>query len=211
FCSGSLCLRINSSYTSRWEQCFIRKTGDLTAEDRVELCYLACRHNTSSKCYASNNDQHLLESREFKAFIEDVNRLKNSTGGVRMPAGAVCNDYEGVCDVFSRCRGMSDEGPLRRLTNLLFSEETLANIKNWIIEHWWATFLIGIGVIIFMGIFIKGLSYDTPSTNPNTTVYSQNLPLRESEHHRRRKSFPEFPPPYSTPEGSRHGHRKRQK
>ncbi|XP_061190593.1 disintegrin and metalloproteinase domain-containing protein 10-like [Saccostrea echinata] len=218
FCSGSLCLKINGtnintsdSTTSRWEQCFIPRTGDLTVQDRVELCYLACRQNNSTECYTSNSNLDHLKAREFDTLVKEVNMMKNSSGGVRMPAGAVCNDYQGVCDAFSRCRGVSDEGPLRRLTNLLFSEETLANIKNWIIEHWWATILIGIGVIVFMGIFIKVFSVHTPSTNPDRPVQNHNIPLREPEpeHNRRRKRSSEFPPPYSPPGGPPQGHRKR--
>ncbi|XP_061190594.1 disintegrin and metalloproteinase domain-containing protein 10-like [Saccostrea echinata] len=201
-CSGSLCLRINGSgdSTSRWEQCFITKTGKLTVQDRVDLCYLACRRKGSTHCYASNGNLDALEAREFKAFM-------GSSRGVRMPAGTVCNDYQGICDVFHRCRGASDEGPLRRLTNLLFSEVTLT-IKSWITEHWWATILIGIVAIVSMGIFIKVFSYHTPSTNPHKPAQNLNIPLGELGHSRRRRGFSEFPPPYSPPGGPAQGHRK---
>ena len=47
--------------------------------------------------------------------------------------GSPCNNFQGYCDVFSRCRGVDNDGPLQRLKNLIFNEKTLENIKNWII------------------------------------------------------------------------------
>ena len=47
--------------------------------------------------------------------------------------GTPCNDYRGYCDVFHRCRGVDNDGPLERLKNLIFGEETLSSIKDWII------------------------------------------------------------------------------
>jgi disintegrin and metalloproteinase domain-containing protein 10 len=46
--------------------------------------------------------------------------------------GSPCNNYQGYCDVFKRCRGVDAEGPLSRLKNLLFSKETFTDIVDWI-------------------------------------------------------------------------------
>jgi len=49
-----------------------------------------------------------------------------------VPTGSPCNNYKGYCDVFHRCRGIDNDGPLARLKNLIFSEETLTNIVNFL-------------------------------------------------------------------------------
>ncbi|XP_048748710.2 disintegrin and metalloproteinase domain-containing protein 10-like isoform X3 [Ostrea edulis] len=169
FCTGSLCLAINSSNGNRreWEECFITKSGDLTVAQKEELCNLACRRINFTACYASYSKDNGVFPPEFKKLLDEVNRLKGSTGGLKLPAGSPCNNYQGYCDVFSRCRGVDNEGPLQRLKNLIFSEKTLSNIKNWIIEYWWAVMLMGIGLILFMGLFIKICAVHTPSSNPN--------------------------------------------
>ena len=48
-------------------------------------------------------------------------------------AGSPCNNFQGYCDVFYRCRGVDAEGPLARLKNLIFNPETLEDIQNWIV------------------------------------------------------------------------------
>lgn len=48
-------------------------------------------------------------------------------------SGTPCDNYRGYCDVFHRCRGVDNDGPLERLKNLIFGEETLSSIKDWII------------------------------------------------------------------------------
>ncbi|XP_061191107.1 disintegrin and metalloproteinase domain-containing protein 10-like [Saccostrea echinata] len=216
FCSGSLCLRINSTNgkTREWEECFITKEGDLTVTQKEELCYLACRKTnttSASTCFASN--QNLDPAPEFKALLDEVNSKKGSSGGVKLPAGSPCNNYQGYCDVFSRCRGVDNEGPLQRLKNLIFSEETLTNIKNWIIEYWWAVMLMAIGLILFMGLFIKFCAIHTPSSNPNA---KPAVKLTDTLRRRRRQPDQQYraqgpsgpPPPYSAHGGPPQGHRK---
>lgn len=61
---------------------------------------------------------------------------------------------------------MDAEGPLVRLKNLLFNKETLFTIANWVTDNWYMVVLMGIGFVIFMGIFIKCCAVHTPSSNP---------------------------------------------
>lgn len=61
---------------------------------------------------------------------------------------------------------MDAEGPLVRLKNLLLNKETLQTVQQWVIENWYICVLIGIGFLIFMGIFIKCCAVHTPSSNP---------------------------------------------
>ena len=63
--------------------------------------------------------------------------------------------YTGYCDVFLKCRKVDAEGPLVRLKNLLFNEETLLTIAQWVTEFWYAVLLMGIAFVIFMAVFIR--------------------------------------------------------
>ena len=46
--------------------------------------------------------------------------------------GAPCDNFNGYCDVFQKCRAVNEDGPLARLKNLLFNQQTLNTIKDWI-------------------------------------------------------------------------------
>merc|ERR1712110_1157490 len=70
------------------------------------------------------------------------------------------------CDIFLKCRKVDAEGPLVRLKNLLFNQETLLTIVQWVTEFWWAVLLMGIAFVIFMAVFIKCFAIHTPSSNP---------------------------------------------
>ena len=47
-------------------------------------------------------------------------------------AGAPCDNFKGYCDVFQKCRAVNEDGPLARLKNLLFNQQTFNDIKDWI-------------------------------------------------------------------------------
>uniref|UniRef100_A0A8W8NST7 ADAM10 cysteine-rich domain-containing protein n=1 Tax=Magallana gigas TaxID=29159 RepID=A0A8W8NST7_MAGGI len=194
FCTGSLCLKVgtpdNGTSPGVWEECFVTLPGDLTEQQKEQLCYLACKKNDSDAvCYATN--QNLDSSNALYALLQDVNQRKKSSGGIKLTAGSPCNNYQGYCDVFSRCRGDDNEGPLQRLKNLIFNEKTLANIKNW---------------IIFCAVH-------TPSSNPNA---KPALKLTDTLRRRRRQPEQQYraqgpsgpPPPYSAHGGPPQGHRK---
>lgn len=61
---------------------------------------------------------------------------------------------------------MDADGPLVRLMNLLLDKETLLTVAQWITTYWWAVVLMGVGFVIFMGLFIKCCAVHTPSSNP---------------------------------------------
>jgi len=56
--------------------------------------------------------------------------------------GTPCNDYNGYCDVFQRCREVDPSGPLATLRKLLLSEESIASFKKWAVDHWYYSGLI---------------------------------------------------------------------
>ena len=86
--------------------------------------------------------------------------------GLSLRPGSPCDNFQGYCDVFLKCRKVDAEGPLVRLKNLLFNQETLLTIVQWVTEFWWAVLLMGIAFVIFMAVFIKCFAIHTPSSNP---------------------------------------------
>ncbi len=67
-------------------------------------------------------------------------------------AGTPCNNYNGYCDVFQRCREVDPSGPLATLRRLLLSDESIASLKKWIEDHWYVFVIIHkqvAGVLIF--------------------------------------------------------------
>lgn len=140
-CSGSICL------AKGMKECFL--TSD-RVHDKKKLCEIACQiGNDSSSC-------------------KSTSELKDVFGGgpVFMRPGAPCNNFQGYCDVFQKCRAVDAEGPLARLKNLLFNQDTLNSVAEWITQYWYAVMLLGVGFVVFMGIFIKCCAVHTPSSNP---------------------------------------------
>lgn len=139
-CKGSICLKHGMS------ECFLA-SADI--EDRAKLCEVACQigDNTSS-CLSSS-------------------RLGMRDGrGIYMTAGSACDNFQGYCDVFLRCRRVDAEGPLASLKNLLFSEKTLMTIVDWVTVYWWAVLFMAIVFVILMALFIRCFAVHTPSSNP---------------------------------------------
>ncbi|XP_050685900.1 disintegrin and metalloproteinase domain-containing protein 10-like isoform X3 [Eriocheir sinensis] len=140
-CSGSICLAKNM------KECFL--TSD-RVHDKKRLCEIACQEgNDSSTC-------------------KSTSELKDIFGGnpVFMRPGAPCNNFQGYCDVFQKCRAVDAEGPLARLKNLLFNQDTLNSVAEWITQYWYGVLLLGVGFVVFMGVFIKCCAVHTPSSNP---------------------------------------------
>lgn len=169
-CEGSLCRRIGynssdvTSYNSTWDECYTGYDGSLSVWQKIKMCYLACRKKDNDTCHVSDNQSIPLE---FKNVVDEVKGLSNiKNGEISVAAGTPCDNYRGYCDVFRRCRGVDNDGPLERLKNLIFGEETLSSIKDWIIVHWWGVMLIAVGAVVVMGVFIKVCSVNTPSENP---------------------------------------------
>lgn len=69
---------------------------------------------------------------------------------IKLLPGAPCNQFQGYCDMLEKCRGVDSEGPLERIKNILFGGEAIENFVGWVKTYWWATILIGIGLILLM-------------------------------------------------------------
>merc|ERR1711868_201671 len=88
------------------------------------------------------------------------------TEKLSLRAGAPCDNFQGYCDVFLKCRQVDAEGPLVRLKNLLLNQDTLLTIAQWVTTYWYGVLLMGIGFVIMMALFIKCFAAHTPSSNP---------------------------------------------
>lgn len=64
--------------------------------------------------------------------------------------GTPCNDYNGYCDVFQKCREVDPSGPLATLKKILLSEENLNLFKNWMQSNWYAVALIVAAVLALL-------------------------------------------------------------
>ncbi|CAH1186905.1 unnamed protein product [Phyllotreta striolata] len=142
-CSGSICLEWNL------EACSLT-TQDHPNIDKRKLCELACQNGTDV-CRSTS---------------EFSDKVGLPPGGISLRPGSPCDNFQGYCDVFLKCRAVDADGPLVRLMNLLLNKDTLITVAQWITEYWWAVLLMGIAFIIFMGLFIKCCAVHTPSSNP---------------------------------------------
>ena len=104
------------------------------------LCDLCCQDGKNGECKPTKdfNDKEELKKKDLKQF-----------------PGAPCNDFNGYCDVFLKCRAVDADGPLSRLKNKFFSKEAILGYFEWIKEYWWAVALMGVGLILLMAGNVK--------------------------------------------------------
>jgi len=140
-CVGSICLKYDL------EECFLTSKNGAKPD---EMCEVACQKGGNvSTCRRTS----------------EIERMKDISG-LKLRPGSPCNDYQGYCDVFQKCRAVDAEGPLAKLKSLLLNQKTLLSIKQWITKNWWACIVMSISIIMVMGIFIKCCAVHTPSSNP---------------------------------------------
>lgn len=122
-CTGSICL----AYGLESCQCAPRK------DDPRSACELCCR-KPGGPCMSSF----------------DWNTSPYDVPDMYAKPGTPCNDYNGYCDVFQRCREVDPSGPLATLRKLLLSDESIAGFKRWVLKHWYAVVLILLAVIALL-------------------------------------------------------------
>ncbi|KAK3597917.1 hypothetical protein CHS0354_042258 [Potamilus streckersoni] len=190
-CAGSLCERFG------WHECFVTGATGSVAE-KEKLCILACFNNATNTCIPSNDPDLNDISPPFYKMVKEVvgNRSEGGiiTEGVKLAAGSPCNNFQGYCDVFHRCRGIDAEGPLSRLTNLIFDPKTLESVRDWIIEHWWAVLLMALGLVLAMGLFVKFFAVYTPSSIPKAMPerrLSDRIRRRPNQIHQQQQHYGE--------------------
>ncbi|XP_043266716.1 disintegrin and metalloproteinase domain-containing protein 10-like isoform X2 [Venturia canescens] len=132
-CTGSICL----AYGLESCQC-IPGPNDL----QTKACELCCR--------LPGENQPCLSSFDWNAPPYDIPDMFSKPG-------TPCNDYNGYCDVFQKCREVDPSGPLATLRKLLLSDESLATFRRWVSDHWYAVALIVLGAISLLVASIRFL------------------------------------------------------
>ncbi|XP_029039517.1 disintegrin and metalloproteinase domain-containing protein 10-like isoform X2 [Osmia bicornis bicornis] len=122
-CTGSICL----AYGLESCQCIPGPNDPPT-----KACELCCR--------LPGENQPCLSSFDWNSPPYDIPAMFSKPG-------TPCNDYNGYCDVFQKCREVDPSGPLATLRKLLLSDESLANFRRWIVNHWYAAALIILAAI----------------------------------------------------------------
>ncbi|XP_026468795.1 disintegrin and metalloproteinase domain-containing protein 10-like, partial [Ctenocephalides felis] len=144
-CSGSICLEWNLT------ECFLT-SSIIPNIDKRKLCELACQNGTDPATCRSTS--------------EFAHQVGLPPGGISLRPGSPCDNFQGYCDVFLKCRAVDAEGPLVRLKNMLFNKQVLLTLAQWVTEYWYFVVLMGLAFIIVMGVFIKCCAVHTPSSNP---------------------------------------------
>lgn len=151
-CTESICRAWNMT------ECFlssapVQKGDGVTAiAERRALCQLACQTGPRPDSCRSTADF--------------AHRVGLPPGGISLRPGSPCDNFQGYCDVFLKCRAVDAEGPLARLKNLLLNRATLQTVQAWVTEQWWMVLLAGVALIVCMGAFVKCCAVHTPSSNP---------------------------------------------
>ncbi|XP_076295147.1 disintegrin and metalloproteinase domain-containing protein 10 [Lasioglossum baleicum] len=122
-CTGSICL----AYGLESCQCIPGPNDPPT-----KACELCCR--------LPGENQPCLSSYDWNSPPYDIPDMFSKPG-------TPCNDYNGYCDVFQKCREVDPSGPLATLRKLLLSDESLATFRRWIVDHWYAAAFIILAAI----------------------------------------------------------------
>jgi len=128
------------------------KDGKDLLEKREDLCNTCCRKG-SGEC----------------------SRIDLLFGGdpIVLQPGSPCDNNNGYCDVFSKCRNVDADGPLARVRDALFNAELYDDIRQWIVAYWWACALMALALILLMVGFVKLCSVHTPTSNPSLPKHRQ--------------------------------------
>ncbi|XP_030369201.1 uncharacterized protein LOC115620206 [Scaptodrosophila lebanonensis] len=133
-CTGSICL----AYGLESCQCIPGPQ-----DDRIKSCELCCKQpGESNPCRSS------FEWNEPPFDVPDM----------YSKPGTPCNDYNGYCDVFQKCREVDPSGPLATLRKLLLSEESIATFKKWMQHNWYTVVLAAFGAVILLILSTKLLT-----------------------------------------------------
>jgi len=95
---------------------------------------------------------------------------------IYLQPGSPCDNYDGYCDVYSKCRRVDADGPLRRLRKVFFNMEVYEDIRDFVHDYWWAVILLALALVLAMAGFIQICSTHTPTSNPklppHTSIYN---------------------------------------
>lgn len=136
-CTGSICL----AYGLESCQC-VPGPGDPPTKACELCCKLPGENNPCLSSFVWNNAPYDIPDMFSKP-------------------GTPCNDYNGYCDVFQKCREVDPSGPLATLRKLLLSEQSIKSFSKWIIERWFYFMLIVASVILILVLSTRLLGKTT--------------------------------------------------
>jgi len=165
-CSASRC-EIHADYKAC--ECSVPKD----AKDREVLCHTCCQRKDGNGSDCSSIGSEALKS----IFKGDV---------IYLQPGSPCDNNNGYCDVFSKCRSVDAEGPLSRIKDAIFNPQLYNTIRKWIVTYWWAVALMVVALLLLMIGFVKLCSVHTPTSNPQLPKHRQ-LPGAETLRRRRNR------------------------
>ncbi|XP_011303920.1 disintegrin and metalloproteinase domain-containing protein 10 isoform X2 [Fopius arisanus] len=122
-CTGSICL----AYGLESCQC---SAGPI--DPPTKSCELCCK--------LPGEDQACISSFEWNSPPYEIPDMMSKPG-------TPCNDYNGYCDIYQRCREVDPTGPLATLRRLLLSDMSMERVHRWITDRWYAITLGILGII----------------------------------------------------------------
>ncbi|RZF47674.1 hypothetical protein LSTR_LSTR006310 [Laodelphax striatellus] len=153
--------------------CFMGEcTGSICLAYGLESCQcLPGPHDPPTKacelcCKLPGENQPCLSSFAWNSVPYDIPDMFSKPG-------TPCNDYNGYCDVFQKCREVDPSGPLATLRKLLLSEESIASFRKWITARWY------LAVFIFSSVLFT-LILSTRLLGKTTDVKLQGMKIIHS-------------------------------
>ncbi|KAJ9591389.1 hypothetical protein L9F63_001995, partial [Diploptera punctata] len=150
--------------------CFMGEcTGSICLAFGLESCQcIPGPHDSKTKacelcCKLPGDDQPCLSSFDWNSPPYDMPNLFSKPG-------TPCNDYNGYCDVFQKCREVDPSGPLATLRKLLLSDESIASFKRWVTDHWYAVLLIVFAILFILVVSTKFLGKRPNLKLKNVTI-----------------------------------------
>ena len=130
------------------------------------FCFQSC---SGSICSKFDREECQCEKEELRcdvccSFSEKCTPTRDIPKMVELKQspGAPCDNFNGYCDVFLKCRKVDADGPLARLKNMFFSKQAIMGYLQWIETYWWAVVLMGVGLILLMaGKYQLGNTFDS--------------------------------------------------
>ncbi|KAK2575767.1 hypothetical protein KPH14_007153 [Odynerus spinipes] len=166
-CTGSICL----AYGLESCQCIAAPEDPPTKS--CELC-----------CKLPGEDQPCLSSFAWNSAPYDIPDMLSKPG-------TPCNDYNGYCDVFQRCREVDPSGPLATLRRLLLSDASLASFQRWIADRWYIVALMVLFMLIVLSVVTRLLSKRrAPRMKILSTSQGTNSPQRSRDDTSRKEDSP---------------------
>ncbi|XP_015116247.1 disintegrin and metalloproteinase domain-containing protein 10 isoform X2 [Diachasma alloeum] len=144
-CTGSICL----AYGLESCQC---SAGPI--DPPTKSCELCCK--------LPGEEQPCISSFEWNSPPYEIPNMMSKPG-------TPCNDYNGYCDIFQKCREVDPTGPLATLRRLLLSDMSMERVHRWITDRWYAITLGVLGII--SSLIILTISFSKPSKSNLRMLY----------------------------------------